>query len=194
MPEKGLSQWFWLEGRSWNYRSTFLMVTIKPLKIIPFQWCKWFLWYSRQRKKHIWWIFDDNVEIIFHFFISILWIYTMDIHKSASFLATLINTKNICFHGKLKEIILYHQKATVSVSLQSIEHLDRSIKFWKIGYCFMWSQDLWLNTEQIDVYPKESSIWTASSEFGTYRLCEERRFRRACASAQSRQNLRWSLI
>ena len=32
--------------------------------------------------------------------------------------------------------------------------------------------------------------WTASSEFGTYSLCEQRRFRRACASAQSRQNLR----
>ena len=37
-------------------------------------------------------------------------------------------------------------------------------------------------------------IWTASSEFGTYRLCEQRRFRRACASTQSRQNLRCSLI
>ena len=36
--------------------------------------------------------------------------------------------------------------------------------------------------------------WTASSEFGAYRLCEQRRFRRACASAQSRQNLRCSLI
>ena len=36
--------------------------------------------------------------------------------------------------------------------------------------------------------------WTASSEFGTYRICEQRRFRRACASAQSRQNLRCSLI
>ena len=35
--------------------------------------------------------------------------------------------------------------------------------------------------------------WAASSEFGTYRLCEQRRFRRACASAQSRQNLRCSL-
>ena len=33
-----------------------------------------------------------------------------------------------------------------------------------------------------------------SSEFGTYRLCEQRRFRRACAPAQSRQNLRCSLI
>ena len=38
------------------------------------------------------------------------------------------------------------------------------------------------------------TIWTASSEFGTYRLSEQRRFRRACASAQSRQNLRCSLI
>ena len=37
-------------------------------------------------------------------------------------------------------------------------------------------------------------IWTASSEFGTYSLCEQRRFRRACASAQSRQNLRCSPI
>ena len=41
-------------------------------------------------------------------------------------------------------------------------------------------------------------IWTSSSEFGTYRLCEQGRFRRACASAQSdaqsHQNLRCSLI
>ena len=36
--------------------------------------------------------------------------------------------------------------------------------------------------------------WAASSEFRTYRLCEQGRFRRACASAQSRQNLRCSLI
>ena len=42
--------------------------------------------------------------------------------------------------------------------------------------------------------PRVCIIWTASSEFGTYRLCEQRRFRRACASAQSRQNLRCSLI
>ena len=50
----------------------------------------------------------------------------------------------------------------------------------------------------VDVLIKQSStnaiIWTASSEFGSYRLCEQRRFRRACASAQSRQNLRCSLI
>ena len=39
-----------------------------------------------------------------------------------------------------------------------------------------------------------NSNWAASSEFGTYRLCEQRRFRRACASTQSRQNLRCLLI
>ena len=41
---------------------------------------------------------------------------------------------------------------------------------------------------------RSNFIWTASSEFSTYRLCEQRRFMRACASAQSRQNLRCSLI
>ena len=41
---------------------------------------------------------------------------------------------------------------------------------------------------------KSPGIWATSSEFGTYRLCEQGRFRRACASAQSPQNLRCSLI
>ena len=58
---------------------------------------------------------------------------------------------------------------------------------------------LWDFTVPIhDKYPVHISwlvyIWAASSEFGSYRLCEQRRFRRACASAQSRQNLRCSLI
>ena len=57
---------------------------------------------------------------------------------------------------------------------------------------------IWWNIRKIH-YRKSNKIhlkciWTASSEFGTYRLCEQRRFRRACASAQSRQNLRCSLI
>ena len=46
----------------------------------------------------------------------------------------------------------------------------------------------WLDTAN------DTDRWTASSEFGAYRLCEQRRFRRAWASAQSRQNLRCSLI
>ena len=43
------------------------------------------------------------------------------------------------------------------------------------------------------IKPQEN-IWTASSEFGTYHLCEQRGLRRACAFAQSRQNFRCSLI
>ena len=53
-------------------------------------------------------------------------------------------------------------------------------------------------SKQVRLYPfvhtKIKIYWAASSEFGTYRLCEQRRFRRAYASAQSRQNLRCSLI
>ena len=45
-----------------------------------------------------------------------------------------------------------------------------------------------------DIYIRRNYNWAESSDFGTYRLCEQRRFRRACASAQSRQNLRCSLI
>ena len=52
----------------------------------------------------------------------------------------------------------------------------------------------WTVPRMSSLIPKDKEIWTASSEFGTYRLCEQRRFRRACASAQSRQNLRCSLI
>ena len=48
------------------------------------------------------------------------------------------------------------------------------------------------------IYPRNSkqflTIGPRQAIFGTYRLCEQRRFRRACASAQSRQNLRCSLI
>ena len=46
----------------------------------------------------------------------------------------------------------------------------------------------------LHIYSFPYIIWTASSEFGTYSLCDQWRFRRACASAQSRQNLRCSLI
>ena len=46
-----------------------------------------------------------------------------------------------------------------------------------------------IRTERLKLYGPR-----ASSEFGTYRLCEQRRFRRAWASAQSCQNLGCSLI
>ena len=56
---------------------------------------------------------------------------------------------------------------------------------------FCWLCDEAANFESVWVF---RLIWTTSSEFGTYSLCEQRRFRRACASTQSRQNLRCSLI
>ena len=76
-----------------------------------------------------------------------------------------------------------------------------------LQYCNLWLKPWCSPTRLIQTTPivtinKLSLIrfersfcsWTASSEFGTYHLCEQRRFRRACASAQSRQNLRCSLI
>ena len=65
---------------------------------------------------------------------------------------------------------------------------------------YRWTINSTLSISYKKIYKKMNSSlysetnWTASSEFGTYRLCELWRFRRACASAQSRQNLRCSLI
>ena len=50
------------------------------------------------------------------------------------------------------------------------------------------------SSENLYWYCAWIDYWAASSKFGTYRLCEQRRFRRAWASTQSRQNLRCSLI
>ena len=65
------------------------------------------------------------------------------------------------------------------------------VKIPKTGY-LKWILKATFSTKTTEKYT--IVIWTASSEFGTYRLCEQRRFRRTCASAQSRQNLRCSLI
>ena len=88
--------------------------------------------------------------------------------------------------------------------------LQKQVFSWRGSYypaskdftsCYQGPSFLSILTQLIIVHYAGSSyclaviiIWTASSEFGTYRLCEQRRFRRACASAQSRQNLRYSLI
>ena len=60
------------------------------------------------------------------------------------------------------------------------------------GLIFMFTVTNHLKWQTIQLEARYT--WTASSEFGSYRLCEQRRFRRACASARSRQNLRCSLI
>ena len=56
------------------------------------------------------------------------------------------------------------------------------------------TRQMLMHKKTCDPYINKLIIWATSSEFGTYHLCEQWRFRRACASAQSRQNLRYSLI
>ena len=75
----------------------------------------------------------------------------------------------------------------------SVQFLNQSLSsqyFGELSWC-----DVCIVSFILVMYVKDTHIkWAGSSEFGTYRLCEQRRFRRACASAQSRQNLRCSLI
>ena len=88
-----------------------------------------------------------------------------------------------------------------------ISYHGNTVKYFNSLHTFFFSNDLslkkkikWLKPHGffLKIHVKGSYnynvMWTASSEFGTYRLCEQRRFRRACASAQSHQNLRCSLI
>ena len=73
-----------------------------------------------------------------------------------------------------------------------IYHMDSSCtKFIGNNGLFYWIRFI---AHVFILLAKANITWTASSEFGTYSLCEQRRVRRACASAQSRQNLRCSLI
>ena len=74
-----------------------------------------------------------------------------------------------------------------------LQHRNSNSSLW--GFKRFTTENRWpVVTELSEKEERKITIWTASSEFGTYRLCEQRRFRRACASAQSRQNLRCSLI
>ena len=60
--------------------------------------------------------------------------------------------------------------------------------------CFCFKAPRQTNSDHNMSHNMRNMSWAAPSEFDSYRLCEQRRFRRACASAQSRQNLRCSLI
>ena len=71
----------------------------------------------------------------------------------------------------------------------SFKLFQHSIDFLEITFCFRFFSMKHVAFDNLRII-----IWAETSEFGTYRLCEQRRFRRACASAQSRQNLRCSLI
>ena len=57
--------------------------------------------------------------------------------------------------------------------------LAKIVKTISLVYCKLGSNIVYMYLS----YLLCGEIWAASSEFGTYRLCEQRRFRRACASA-----------
>ena len=60
------------------------------------------------------------------------------------------------------------------------------------------SWQMWWNVshKEIRCFINDGNVskWAASSEFGTCHLCKQQRLRQACASVQSCQNLRCSLI
>ena len=69
-------------------------------------------------------------------------------------------------------------KALSSIRKIFIIDLFQNFIFFTEGSCeYVKNDHVLLNTLAI------IGKWTATSEFGTYRLCEQRRFRRACASA-----------
>ena len=95
-------------------------------------------------------------------------------HEDSVQFCSLIRLLAVCL---IKVSVLSHPQSTVKTGLMS-----------RLTWVFIG------HTGHFFVFVLLEIIWTASSELGTYRLCEQRRFRRACASAQSRQNHRCSLI
>ena len=101
-------------------------------------------------------------------------------------------------HGLRNFTLKFSVKVVLYFSLMKTTYADRWLDFGQPCDIDLWVMK-WRSEWPIFHGPVIlpyilKTIWTASSEFGTYRLCEQRRFRRACASAQSRQNLRCSLI
>ena len=75
-------------------------------------------------------------------------------------------------------ISLTLEESEVFLSLHVILSLERAAVVWAILERI---SDLDPSFEMIGFSLVPFIFWTASSEFGTYRLCEQRRFRRACA-------------
>ena len=96
-----------------------------------------------------------------------------------------------CGTGGLYIFFFFSSKGLLGQQLNKARDVDLRLKQSFISYSVCG------NDESI-LFSRARSVnlikWAAPSEFVTYRLCEQRRFRRACASAQSRQNLRCSLI
>ena len=138
----------------------------------------------------------------------ILWLWhSLDFSFNFFYVIDYRRQRGICLllHENLfsiKEII----NDFLTRSVQNMPDQSRDYPHWwgypkvkKVHLCtviFMYVHSVLHTTykDRVIVQIEATIIWAASSEFGTYRLCEQRRFRWACAFAQSRQNLRCSLI
>ena len=113
--------------------------------------------------------------------------YPSDLAAHLLILSVLLNTESFIHNSGKLSISIHWRRSYFIVDMFHLFYLlrvsvNRSILSWKA------SPTSESHHTSVDIK------WTASSEFGTYSLCEQRRFRRACASAQSRQNLCCSLI
>ena len=135
---------------------------------------------------------------------NFLFVFQIILVKAQSILgswAVFLNIGTLGLTNDWTSFILLKQAARLNISKESFLFQNLYLKnniqtehFW--GFLLKNSV---LFTDNINKnFPREATvkkiIWTASSDFGTYRLCEQWRFRRACVSTQSRQNLRCSLI
>ena len=111
------------------------------------------------------WTIKIWLQLSFHLLQAVIHISYQNSAPYFWILITFLLTRCSCY----AYIILVNWKSLILIGLKLYENLIKTIS---------------------SLYFK----WAAPSEFGTYRLCEQRRFRRACASAQSSQNLRCSLI
>ena len=140
------------------------------------RWVLWSILYSTQN------LFISPVNSFIHKFLDL----SKSVHSFVLKIWTFIKIKHYS-----KTSILKKHDAWTCASLMNISKIIKQTCCEKIIGAVIIKPYRDINTESKFI---EFSTWAAPSEFGTNRLCEQRRFRRACASAQSRQNLRCSLI
>ena len=129
----------------------------------------------------------------------LIWVFAGHTGHFVCFVMLRINFVTVSLPGLLQFLFLFYDLPAIQITLASNQ------VFINCRQGIFWGTWFWISEPQkilVGLITCTSSlsgtvyryIWAAPSEFVTYRLCEQRRFRRACASAQSRQNLRCSLI
>ena len=123
------------------------------------------------------------------------WFWSFMCHwKRASFCVDVFYFKHPR-HSQLFVVRFLEVSWTPHCSRNNIpDHLFKTLGWWSSDCYTRYihnDEDSIIRTGEDSIRNAQIKIMrTASSEFGTYSLCEQRRFRRACASAQSRQNIR----